>query len=106
MSASILLNLLILVMFLTWISAPKSVASISISYHPLHPVVGGPDVLQESSLVVIPLLGLAFPRRIFVTAQLQCDLKVIGCQVVEVLHTSSYRIPGSSISNPSLLGKF
>ena len=30
-----------------------------ITHHPLHPVVGGPDVLQQGLLVILPLLGQA-----------------------------------------------
>ena len=30
---------------------------------------------------------------IFVTAQLKCNLKIIGCQVVEVLHSPANGVP-------------
>ena len=35
---------------------------------------------------------------IFVTAQLKCNLKIIGCQVVEVLHSPANRVPAYKCS--------
>ena len=45
-----------------------------------------PHELKESLLVVAPLLLQDRCRRVFVAAQLKGDLKVVGREVVEVLH--------------------
>ena len=47
---------------------------------------------------ILPSIDIILPFlwRIFVTPQLQCDLKIIGSQIVEVLHTTSYWIPSQA----------
>ena len=46
-----------------------------------------PNVVVEGVLVVLPVLRKLCCWRELITAQLQGDLKTVGGQVVEVLHT-------------------
>ena len=44
------------------------------------------------------------PLRIFAAAQLQCDLHVIGEDVVEILHSPVQWVPSRFICNPQCIG--
>ena len=43
--------------------------------------------------------------RELVAAQLQGDLEVVGCEVVEVLHPATHGVPGGAVGNPAVLGE-
>ena len=49
--------------YLRW-STMCSYSHFLLTHHPLHPVVGGPDVLHQGGLVVSPLLGQTKQREV------------------------------------------
>merc|ERR1719178_140008 len=83
-----------------------SLASGSVTHHALDSSVCGPHELHKGGLVVQPLALQALLWWVLVTTELKCDLKVIGAEVVEVLHPATHRVPGCSVGDSSLLRKF
>ena len=49
--------------YLRW-STMCSYSHFLLTHHPLHPIVGGPDVLHQGGLVVSPLLGQTKQREV------------------------------------------
>ncbi len=63
------------------------------------------DELHQCLFVVLPLLAQLVCRRKLLAAQLECDFKAVGSQVVEVLHATGHRVPGGAVGDATLFGE-